>query len=201
MINYLIQHKFLRALFRVVHFLYPLERVRSFEFFGDAALFYQAGEDELDLLLCLLLGFVEVFIERTRGEKRSVGAAAMFLEIVEAHFSIFSDGVIGLLGESQVGIHNAVSFSVSEFHNQILQSNIFYKGILPFLPIVGKCAKWLFYFCFENFGASCAKVGTKKYFLSLRTNFAFSIRCISERTSVQLALKLKNEILRRNENA
>ena len=43
-INYLVQHEFLRALFRAVHFLRPAERVGSFEFFGDAALFYQLRE-------------------------------------------------------------------------------------------------------------------------------------------------------------
>ncbi len=63
------------------------------------------------------LGFVEVLIECTRGEKRGVGAAAVLFEIVEAHSAVLADWVIGLLGERQVGIHNAVSFCVSEIHN------------------------------------------------------------------------------------
>ena len=42
----------------IVHFLHPFERIGGFEFFGDAALFCQAGEGEVDLPLCLLLGFV-----------------------------------------------------------------------------------------------------------------------------------------------
>lgn len=67
MINYLIQHDFLGALFRVIHFLCPAERVGGFEFFGDAALLYQPGEGEIDLPLCFLFGFVEMLIERTRG--------------------------------------------------------------------------------------------------------------------------------------
>ena len=58
-----------------------------------------------------------MLIERARGEKRGVGAAAVLFEIVEAHSAVLADGVIGLLGERQVGIHNAVSFCVSEFHN------------------------------------------------------------------------------------
>ena len=65
MINYLVQHNFLGALFRAVHFLYPTERVCSFKFFGDSELFYQAGEGEVELPLCLLFGFVEILIERT----------------------------------------------------------------------------------------------------------------------------------------
>ena len=58
-----------------------------------------------------------MLIKCARGEKRGIGAAAMLFEIVEAHSTVLADGVIGLLGESQVGIHNAVSFGVSEFHN------------------------------------------------------------------------------------
>ena len=145
-INYLIQHDFFSVVLSIVHFLHPQERVCSFEFFGNAALIYQLGKGEVDLTLCFLLGFVEVLIERARGEKRSVGAAAVLFEMVEAHFAVLTDGVIGLLGECQVGIHNAVSFSISEFHNQILQLNIFYKVILPFLSNIGKCVKWLFSF-------------------------------------------------------
>lgn len=97
-INYFAQHNFFCAMFCVVHLLRPTERVCSFEFFGDAALFYQPGEGEVDLPLCLLLGFVEVLIERTRGEKRGIGAAAVLLEIVEAHSTVLADGEIGLLG-------------------------------------------------------------------------------------------------------
>ena len=98
MINYLVQNDFLRALFRVIHFLHPAERCCCFEFFGDAALFYQPGEGEFDLSLRLLLGFIEVLIERARGEKRGVGATAVLLEIVEAHSTVLADGEIGLLG-------------------------------------------------------------------------------------------------------
>ena len=116
-INNLIQHAFLRVLFCVVHFLRPAERVCGFEFFGDAALLYQAGKGEVELPLCLLLGFIEVLIEHARSEKRGVGAAAVLFEIIEAHSAVLADGVIDLLGERQVGIHNAVSFCVSEFHN------------------------------------------------------------------------------------
>ena len=54
--------------------------------------------------LCLLFGFVEMLIERTRGEKRGVSTAAVFFEIVEAHSAVLTNGVIGLLGESQVGM-------------------------------------------------------------------------------------------------
>ena len=111
-INYFAQHNFFCAMFCIIHFLHPQERVCSFGFFGNAALFYQAGEGEVDLPLCLLLGFAEVLIERTRGEKRGVGAAALFFEIVEAHSAVLVDGVVGLLGECQIGIHNAVSFGV-----------------------------------------------------------------------------------------
>ena len=113
-------------MFGIIHFLHPQERVCGFDFFGDAAFFYQQGEGEVDLPLYLLLGFVEVRIERARGEERGIGAAAMLLEIVKAHSAVFADGVIGLLGERQVGIHNAVSFCVSEFHNQILRNSIFF---------------------------------------------------------------------------
>ena len=117
MINNLIQHAFLRVLFCVVHFLRPAERVCGFEFFGDAAIFYQPGDGEVDLSLCLLLGIVEVLIERAQGEKRCVGAAAVLFEIVEAQFAVLANGVVGLFGKHQIGIHNAVSFCVSEFHN------------------------------------------------------------------------------------
>lgn len=68
-INYFIQHNFLCALFYVVHFLRPTKRVCGFEFFGDAALFYQPGEGEIDLPLCLLLGIVKVLVERARSEE------------------------------------------------------------------------------------------------------------------------------------
>ena len=60
---------------------------------------------------------LEVLIECARGEKRGIGAAAVLFEVVEAHSAVLSNGVIGLLGERQVGIHNAVSFCVSELHN------------------------------------------------------------------------------------
>ena len=54
-----------------------------------------------------------MLIERARGKKRGIGAAAVLLEIVEAHSTVLADGVMGLLGECQVGISNAVSFNVS----------------------------------------------------------------------------------------
>ena len=82
----------------IVHFLHPFERIGGFEFFGDAALFCQAGEGEVDLPLCLLLGFVQVLIECARGEKRGIGTAAVLFEIVEAHSAVLADGEIGLLG-------------------------------------------------------------------------------------------------------
>ena len=98
MINYLIQHDFLCALFRIVHFLRPAGRVGGFEFFGDAALFYQPGEGEFDLPLCLLLGIIEMLIEIVRGEKRGVDAAAVLFEVVEAHSAVLADWVVRLLG-------------------------------------------------------------------------------------------------------
>ena len=79
-------------MFCVIHFLHPQERICGFEVFVDAAIFYQLGEVEFDLSLCLLLGFVEVLIERARGEKRGVGAAAVLLERVEAHSTVLADG-------------------------------------------------------------------------------------------------------------
>ena len=80
-------------MFGVVHFLYPTERVCGFEFFGDAAIFYQLGESEIDLSPCLLLGFVEVLIERAQGEKRGVGAAAVLFEIVEAYSAVLAKAI------------------------------------------------------------------------------------------------------------
>ena len=111
-INYFAQHNFFCIVFGVVHFLYPTERVCGFDFFGDAAIFYQPGEGEFDLSLGFLFGIVEVLIERAQGEKCDIGAAAVPFEIVEAHSAVLADGVNGLLGESQLGIHNAVSFGV-----------------------------------------------------------------------------------------
>ena len=99
-INNLIHHEFFCIVFCVVHFLCPQERIGGFEFFGDAALFCQPGEGEFDLSLGFLFGIVEVLIERARGEKCDIGAAAVPFEIVEAHSAVFSDGVIALLGES-----------------------------------------------------------------------------------------------------
>ena len=144
MINYLVQHDFFGIVFRVVHFLRPAEWIDGFEFFGDSAIFYQLGESEIDLSPCLLLGFVEVLIECARGEKRGVGAAAMLFEIVEAHSAVLADGVVGLFGERQVGIHNAVSFCVSEFHNSSSVIQFFYIAILPYLSSKDECAEWLF---------------------------------------------------------
>ena len=66
-----------------------------------------------------------MLIKCARGEKRGIGAAAMLFEIVEAHSTVLADGVIGLLGESQVGISNAIFFSVSEFQNSSSVINIF----------------------------------------------------------------------------
>lgn len=86
------QHDFFCGMLGIVHFLHPQERVCSFEFFGNAALFCQAGGDEFALPLRFLLGIVEVLIECTRGEKRGIGAAAVLFEIVKAHFAVFSDG-------------------------------------------------------------------------------------------------------------
>ena len=103
-INYFAQHNFFCAMFCVVHLLRPTERVSSFEFFGDAALFYQPAEDEVDLPLCLLLGFVEVLIERTRGEKRGIGAAAVLLEIFKPQVSVLAYGNSRLLRQVKVGI-------------------------------------------------------------------------------------------------
>ena len=97
-INYFAQHDFFCVVFRIVHFLCPAERIGGFEFFGDPALFYQPGEGEFDLSPCLLLGFVEVLIECTRGEKRGVGAAAVLFEIVAAQFAVLADWVVRLLG-------------------------------------------------------------------------------------------------------
>jgi len=111
-INYFAQHNFFCIMFGVVHLLRPAERVCGFELFGDAAIFYQLGESEIDLSPCLLLGFIEVLIERARGEERGISAAAVLFEIVEAHSAVLVDGVVGLLGECQIGIHNAVSFGV-----------------------------------------------------------------------------------------
>ena len=71
LINYLIQHDFFCVVFRVVHFLHPQERVGGFEFFGDTAIFHQAGEGEFDLPLCLLFGIVEMLIECAPREKRT----------------------------------------------------------------------------------------------------------------------------------
>ena len=45
-----------------------------------------------------MVGIVEVLIERTLGEKRGVGAAAVLFEIVKAHFAVFADGVVALIG-------------------------------------------------------------------------------------------------------
>jgi len=64
-INYLVQYDFLCFVFRVIHFLRPAERTSSFEFFGDAALFYQPGEGEVNLSLCLLVSIVEMPIKST----------------------------------------------------------------------------------------------------------------------------------------
>ena len=104
-------------MFGIIQYLRPAEKGGGFEFFGDAASFYQQGEGEVNLSLCLLLGFVWGVIECARGENRGVGAAAVLFEIVEVHSAVLVDGVIDLLGERQGGIHNAVSFGVSEFHN------------------------------------------------------------------------------------
>ena len=46
------------------------------------------------LPLCLLLGFVKVLIQRARGEKRGVGAAAVLFEVVEVHPPVFADGLL-----------------------------------------------------------------------------------------------------------
>ena len=98
MINNLIQHNFFCVVLSVIHFLHPHEGICSFEFFGDAALFYQPGEGEFYLSLGFLLGIVEVLIECTRGEKRGIGAAAVLFEIVKAHFAVLADWVVRLLG-------------------------------------------------------------------------------------------------------
>ena len=161
-INNLIQHSFLRVLFCVVHFLRPAERGGSFEFFCDAALFYQPGESEVDLPLCLLLGFVEVLIERARGEKRGVGAAAVLFEIVEAHSAVLADGVVGLLGESQVGIHNAVSFCVSELHNSSSVIQYFLHSHSTIFALKRRMCGMAFSFTLSRFATKFAE---KKYFL------------------------------------
>ena len=84
-------------MFGVVHLLHPAERIGGFKFFADTALLYQPGEGEVDLPLCFLLGIIEVLVERTRGEKRGVGSAAVLFEIVEAHSAVLADGVVQFL--------------------------------------------------------------------------------------------------------
>ena len=173
MINSLVQHDFLCALFGVVHFLHSAKRIGGFEFFGDAALFYQPGEGEFDLPLCLLLGIIEMLIEIVRGEKRGVDAAAVLFEVVEAHSAVLADWVIGLFGERQVGIHNSVSFNVNEFHNSSSVIQYFYIAILPYLSSKDECVEWLSSFALSQFAT---RLEVKKIFFRLRTNFAFSYR-------------------------
>ena len=112
-INYLVQHEFLCAMFGIVHFLHPQERVCGFEFFGDTALFYQPGEGEVELPLCLLLGIVEVLIECTRGEKRGISSATVLFHKVKTQVGILGEGVICLLGERKVGVIKSVMFGIS----------------------------------------------------------------------------------------
>ena len=167
-INYFAQHNFFCAMFCVVHLLYPSERVGGFDFFGDAAIFYQLGESEIDLSPCLLLGFIEMLIERARGDERGVGAAAVLFEIVEAQFAVLADGVVGLFGEHQIGIHNAVSFCVSEFHNLSSVIQYFFIAILPHLSSKDECAEWLFSFYLV---AVCDKVDGRKIFFEAQDKF------------------------------
>ena len=62
------------------------------------------------------------------------GAVAVLLEIVEAHFAVLADWVTCLLRECQVGIHNAVSFGVSEFHNLSSVSQYFTQPFYHICP-------------------------------------------------------------------
>lgn len=116
---------------------------------------------------------IEMLIERTRGEKRGVGAAAVLFEIVEAHSAIFADGVIGLLWESQVGVHNSVSFGVSEFHNSSSVIQYFLHSHSTIFVLKRRMCGMAFSFTLSQFAT---KLTGEKYFLSLRTNFAFSCR-------------------------
>ena len=133
-------------LFCAVHFPRPAERVCGFEFFGDAKLFYQPGEDEVDLPLCFLLAFIEMLIEPTRGQKRGISASAVLFEIVEAHPAVLADGVIGLLWESQVGIENTVFLAVgaAEFFKFVLH--------LKLPPCSAFCQRCWLLFCLRFAG-------------------------------------------------
>jgi hypothetical protein len=100
-----------------------------------------------------------MLIERTRDEKRGVSTAVVFFEIVEAHSAVLANGVIGLLGESQVGIHNTVSFSVSEFHNSSSVIQYFLHSHSTIFVLKRRMCGMFFSFYLI---AVCDKVGDRK---------------------------------------
>lgn len=167
-INYFAQHNFFCAMFCVVHLLRPTERVCSFEFFGDVAFFYQPGEGEFDLSLGFLFGIVEVLIECARGEKRGVGAAAVLFEIVEAQFAVLANGVVGLFGKHQIGIHNAVSFCVNEFHNSSSVIQYFSHSHSTIFVLKRRMCGMAFSFYLI---AVCDKVDGRKIFFEAQDKF------------------------------
>ena len=88
------QYGFFGRVANIVHHLYPPHLVGCFELFVDALslgkLYCQRGQH----FLCLFVYIGKVGVEPSFAEQCGIPSAAVLLEVVEVHPSVFADGLL-----------------------------------------------------------------------------------------------------------